>query len=106
MRSSKKQMPTCTVYFRAPDGRLAGHTTEAETLFEACRNALAWFADPDWQGPRPTEDTILEVQVVSRAEKWRVRTGFLKSAAPKQDQQASTQEKLFDTAPGALDPQR
>ncbi|MBV9613180.1 MAG: hypothetical protein JO091_11950 [Acidobacteriaceae bacterium] len=68
------QGPICTVYFRSRDGCLAGHVTQAHSVFDACRNALAWFADTSyWKGPQPDPETIFEVQVVSRKEKWHVK---------------------------------
>jgi hypothetical protein len=43
---------TCTVTFEHAGGKYA-HTTMARSVFEAARNALAFFAKPFWKRPRP-----------------------------------------------------
>jgi hypothetical protein len=64
------------VYF-TKDGRTAAHVTAALSLFDACKKAIAWFDDPFWKGPISGPDTILEVQVVAKTERWRVRVDAL-----------------------------
>jgi hypothetical protein len=40
---------------------------------EAAQNAMRFFADPFWRGPKPTPETIFEVVLVGDERKWRVR---------------------------------
>jgi hypothetical protein len=47
---------TACVYFDSPRGKL-GHVTAGRSLFEAASNALDWFSDPHWHGPRPAPST-------------------------------------------------
>ena len=54
--------------------------TAAQTVFAAARNALAWFNDPHWLGPRPSDETILEVQTVAGSTVFYVRAGSVKTA--------------------------
>ena len=70
-------MPTCTVYVRDyRDGHLvAGHVTAAETLFEACRTALAWWESPHGRPLYFSDDTVLEVHRLGREKGWKVRAG-------------------------------
>jgi hypothetical protein len=54
---------TACVYFDSPPGRF-GQVTAGETLFEAASNALDWFLDPHWRGPRPDAVTVFDVTLV------------------------------------------
>ena len=92
----------CSVYFTGADGRLAGHVTNASSLFEAVRNAWQWTHSTHWQGPRPTLDTIFDVQVSSKPEKYRVLARRALEAAPS----SPTQPALFlqPIAGDAFDP--
>ena len=47
--------------------------TDGRTLFEAVRNAMRFFADPYWRGPKPGPDVILTVALVGDDRKWKVR---------------------------------
>ena len=40
---------------------------------ESVANALDWFTDPFWKGPRPGPDTVFEVTTVGDERRWRVR---------------------------------
>jgi len=62
---------TACVYFHSPRGRF-GHVTASDSLFEAASNALDWFADPHWHGPRPAPSTVLEITLVGDQRRWRV----------------------------------
>ena len=92
---------TCTVYVRdrVSGCFVAGHITDAQTLFGACRQTLAWFESDHGRVVRFSEDTVLEVQCVGREKIWYVRAGAVRKA--KADQQS-----LF-LSPGnqAFDPQ-
>ena len=91
---------TCTVYFRDHAGKpIGGHVTAASSVFEACRKALAHFESPHWLGPRPSDDTILEISLVSSSQKWKVRVASIRKQTAKQTQ-------LFERSAEALDPQR
>ena len=73
-------MPTCTVYVRDYNDRrlVAGHVTSANTVFEACRIALAWWESPHGRRLYFSDDTILEVHLVGREEGWKVRSGSVR----------------------------
>jgi hypothetical protein len=83
-----------------PDNRvLGGHVTSGVSLFDAVRNAYAWFTDPFWQGHKPTPDTIFRVCVIGEAEKtYFVRAGRALEAAVPQPLQC----QIFDTSPDPL----
>ena len=54
--------------------------TAGNTLFEAVRNAMRFFADPFWRGPQPRRDAVFTVALVGDERKWRVhadRVGML-----------------------------
>ncbi len=92
---------TCTVYVRdRVDRRLiAGHVTDAQTVFGACRQALAWFESDHGRAVRFSDDTVLEVQLVGSEKIWYVRAGAVRRS--KADQQT-----LFDSPRRqAFDPQ-
>jgi len=47
---------TVCVYFDSPRG-IYGHVTADDSVYEAASEALDWFHDPHWRGPRPTSAT-------------------------------------------------
>ena len=49
------------------------NTTGGWSLFDAVRNALAWFEDDHWKGPRPTDETVFDVTFVGKEERYFVR---------------------------------
>lgn len=53
-------------------GRPFIHVTASETLFGAVSQAIDWFNDPFWKGPKPMRETIFDVSVVGREGRWRV----------------------------------
>ena len=55
---------TCLVSFRTPAGAMYVHVTGGRSLFGAVGNALAWFEDDHWKGPRPNERTVFDVTFV------------------------------------------
>ena len=63
---------TCVVSFKTRQGKNYAHVTAAETVFEAVRTAIEWFADPYWSGPKPTLETIFEVTLVGDERQWKV----------------------------------
>jgi hypothetical protein len=65
---------TCTITFLY-DGGIYAHTTVATSVFEAARNALKFWADAFWQGPRPTRETILQVSITGTETRYKVRAG-------------------------------
>src|SRR5580704_15475066 len=52
---------TACVTISDPAGRPFVHVTMARTVFEATANAIDWFTDPYWHGPKPRRDTVYEV---------------------------------------------
>jgi hypothetical protein len=69
-------MPSLTacVYFTDSAGKQYGHVTAGRSVYEAAANALDWFTDPHWHGPRPSPDTLLQVTLVGDNRRWHVRT--------------------------------
>lgn len=63
---------TCCITLTREGGRFA-YTTSAASVFEAARNALRFWRDPFWQGPRPRQNDMLEVSATGDPRKWRVR---------------------------------
>jgi hypothetical protein len=63
---------TACVYFTDRQRGTFGHVTAGDTLMEAASEALDWFYDPHWHGPRPTPSTVLEVTLVGDRRCWRV----------------------------------
>jgi hypothetical protein len=51
------------------------HTTVASSVFEAARNALKFWSEGFWRGPRPTRDTVLQVSVTGIEKRYNVRAG-------------------------------
>jgi hypothetical protein len=47
--------------------------TSGRSLFEAVRNAIRFFADPFWRGPKPRGDQVFTVALVGDERRWRVR---------------------------------
>ena len=74
---------TCTVYVRdRRDGHLvAGHVTDAQSVFAACRLALAWFESDHGRVRYFPDETILEVQRISQEKIWYVRAGTVRRQA-------------------------
>ena len=66
---------TACVYFRDAERGVFGHVTAGETLMEAPSEALEWFRDASWKGPRPGPETALEVSLVGDERTWRVKAG-------------------------------
>jgi hypothetical protein len=64
--------PVACVTIRDRDGRPFVHVTEAKTLFGAVAEAITWFADPYWHGPKPRRDTVYEVSLVGDERTWKV----------------------------------
>jgi hypothetical protein len=64
----------CCVSFRH-DGGEYSNTVMASSLFDAAANALEFFCSPDWKGPRPRRDTILDVTLVGDHRRYRVLAG-------------------------------
>jgi len=60
---------TACVYFDSPRGTF-GHVTAGNTLMEAASEALDWFYDLHWHGPRPTPTTVLQVTLVGDSRRW------------------------------------
>jgi hypothetical protein len=46
-------------------------------VFEAVANAIDWFADSYWHGPKPRRDTVYEVSVVGDERTWKVRAASM-----------------------------
>ena len=89
---------TVTVYMLdGRGGELGGYVTEGATLFEAVRQAWAWFEDPHWLGQRPSRDTVFRVRSVADPQQvWYVRAGrALDATVPRQ-------RALLDVAPDAF----
>ena len=63
---------TACVYFNDLEGKQYGHVTAGSSVYEATSEALDWFTDPHWRGPRPTPSTVLEVTLVGDERRWRV----------------------------------
>jgi hypothetical protein len=70
---------TCTIYYRdRSEQPVAGHVTSANSVFEAARIALNWWAG--WGGEQPADNTILEIRTVGNYEKcYYVRVGRVRS---------------------------
>ena len=68
-------MATCTVTIRDRDGRPFTTTTAGASLFEVVRDAVEFFRHPFWKGPRPANETTLEVSVIGSGRSYRVRVG-------------------------------
>jgi hypothetical protein len=45
----------------------------AASLKEAVRDAVEWFNDPHWHGPKPRRETVYEVSLVGDSRTWRTR---------------------------------
>ena len=48
------------------------HVTDGRSTHEVVRNAMRFFADPFWKGPRPRPDEIFTVSIVADPSTWRV----------------------------------
>jgi len=57
------------------------HVTEAESLFSAVADAIQWFADDFWHGPKPTGNTTFEVSLVGDDRCWQVHAASVELAA-------------------------
>jgi hypothetical protein len=66
----------CTVYIPGADGARYATNLFATSAHDAARQAIAFFNDPFWKGPKPTADTVLEISPM-RGERVRVRVGAL-----------------------------
>jgi hypothetical protein len=44
----------------------------ANSVFEAVREGMNFFADPFWRGPKPNVETLFEVSLVGDERVWRV----------------------------------
>jgi hypothetical protein len=65
-------MRTACVTIRDSCGRLFVHVTMSATVLGAVQEAVDWFCDPHWHGPRPARDTLYEVSLVGDARTWTV----------------------------------
>lgn len=63
---------TCVVKIRDANGHSYARTTVAASLYEAVRNAIAFFERDYWQGPKPNAGTVFEVTVVGEQRTYRV----------------------------------
>ena len=54
-------MPLTTVYIPDPQGREYATNVEAESIEAAVEQAVAFFRDPFWKGPKPKSGTVLRV---------------------------------------------
>jgi hypothetical protein len=66
---------TACVYFTHPQRGQFGPVTAGSSVMETAANALGWFTDPHWRGPRPGPDTVLDVSLVGDGRTWHVRAG-------------------------------
>ncbi|MGD1092163.1 MAG: hypothetical protein ABSB35_09240 [Bryobacteraceae bacterium] len=64
---------TACVTIRSADGRPFVYVTMAASLKEAVRDAVEWFNDPHWHGPKPRRETVYEVSLVGDSRTWRTR---------------------------------
>ena len=62
----------CCVSFRYRDGEYS-NTTMGASLFDVAAKALAFFCGPNWKGPRPMRNTVLDVTVRGKGRKFHVR---------------------------------
>jgi hypothetical protein len=53
--------------------------TAGRSLFEAVRNAMRFFADDFWRGPKPGVDEVFTVALVGDERTWKVRADRVKS---------------------------
>jgi hypothetical protein len=44
-----------------------------QSVFDAVSNAMRFFADPFWRGPKPDAMTVFTVALVGDERTWRVR---------------------------------
>jgi len=49
------------------------HVTDGHSTHEVVRNAMRFFADPFWKGPKPKPDEVYTVAIVGDERRWRVR---------------------------------
>lgn len=49
-------------------------TSGGASLFAVAADALRYFASPHWKGPKPTNQTVLEITLVGDDRKWHVRS--------------------------------
>ena len=64
----------CCVSFRYHGGEYS-NTTMGESLFDVAAKALEFFCAPNWKGPRPRRDTLLEVTILGDQRRYRVVAG-------------------------------
>lgn len=64
----------CTVYIRDASGAPYGTNVSAASSHDAARQAVAFFNDPFWKGPKPNAETVLEISPMG-GERVRVRVG-------------------------------
>jgi len=63
----------CVTIFN-PAGRAYTHVTSGKSLYEGVGNAMDFFRNPFWKGPKPRPDTMFEVMVVGQGSRyWHVR---------------------------------
>jgi len=63
---------TACVTIRDRDGRPFVNVTAGHSLFEVVANAIRFFADDFWRGPKPRRDTVYEVSLVGDDRTWQV----------------------------------
>ena len=64
----------CCVSFRHHGGEYS-NTPMGESLFDVAAKALDFFCAPNWKGPRPRRDTLLEVTILGDQRRYRVVAG-------------------------------
>jgi hypothetical protein len=52
-----------------------------ESLFDVAAKALAFFCGPNWKGPRPRRDTVLDVTLVGDEMRYHVVAGRIEQWA-------------------------
>jgi len=64
----------CCVSFRH-HGAEYSNTTMGRSLLDVAAQPLEFFCAPNWKGPRPARNTLLEVTVLGDEQRYRVVAG-------------------------------
>lgn len=64
----------CCVSFRHCGGEYS-NTAMGSSLFDAAAKALQFFCAPNWKGPRPRRNTLLDITILGSQKRYTVLAG-------------------------------
>ena len=69
----------CVSFFH--NGGEYSNTAMGCSLFDAAATALEFFCGPNWKGPRPRRNTVLNVTILGDQQRYRVLAGRIERCA-------------------------